>query len=71
MATEHIFVAYNSRPTKGKPYFAIGSIHWCAQGARDFMGGSAEWRKLSRAGWRIIKYRLPEPKRNKLSGAVQ
>lgn len=60
--TEHIYVPINTRPKRGRPYFAIGGVHWTAQGARNFMGDEKEWRRLSREGWKIIKYELPMPK---------
>lgn len=58
MHDEYVFVPYNTKPTRGKPYFAIGGVHWSAQGARNFMGDSAEWRRLSRQGWKIVKCKL-------------
>lgn len=58
MPTEHVYVPYNSRPARGKPYFAIGGVHWTAEGARNFMGDRAEWRRLRREGWKILKCKI-------------
>lgn len=68
--TEHLFVPFNTMPKKGKPYFAIGGTHWSARGARNFMGDEKEWRRLSRAGWKIIKYALPTPKGRKATARL-
>lgn len=68
---DHVYVAFNSRPDRGKPYLAIGSMSWSAQRARDFMGDAKEWRRLSRGGWKIIKYTLPVPKGRKVVRAHQ
>jgi hypothetical protein len=56
--TEYVYVPYNSQPEKGKPYFAIGGVHWSASGSRNFMGDAREWRKRRKMGWKIIKCKL-------------
>ena len=67
--TEHVYVPYNpERGVKGGGYFAIGGVHWSPTGARDFLGGGREWRRLYRQGWRIVKCKLV-PGRNDYSGA--
>ena len=64
--TEHVYVPYNAKPASGKPYFAIGGVHRTANGARNFMGDDAEWKRLRRKGWRIVKCAL-HPRRKSRS----
>lgn len=62
MRATYVYVPYNSKPSRGKPYFAVGGVHWTAEGARNFMGSTFEWKQLRRMGWKIVKCRLsPEP----------
>lgn len=56
--TEHVYVPYNSRPAKGKPYFVIGGVGWSPTMARNFMGDAVEWRRLRRQGWQVVKCKI-------------
>lgn len=67
MATEYVYVPFNSRPAKGKPYLAIGGVSYNASSARNFMGDADEWRRLSRQGWKILKCKIIAPGARRVS----
>lgn len=56
--SEHVYVPFNSRPTSGKSYFAIGGCHWSPEGARNFMGDKKTWEACRRNGWKIVRCKL-------------
>ena len=64
-ATAYVYVPFNSKPRRGKPYFAIGGLSDNAASARNFMGDAAEWRRLSRQGWKILKCKITAPRQRR------
>lgn len=58
MASTYVYVPFNARPARGKPYFAIGGVHWSAEGARNLMGDAATWKQARRKGWKIVKCKI-------------